>query len=80
MSYYCRFYVTFLFKLVIIIEDRDGRERKITQPFSMDGTRLNFDLLPRLLLMSHLSVAVSITITDILIKFNVNYCNSVFYV
>ncbi|XP_026463910.1 transmembrane protein 62-like isoform X2 [Ctenocephalides felis] len=37
------------------VEDEDGRIQTISQPFSLDGTRLSFDLLPRFILMSNAS-------------------------
>lgn len=42
------------------VEDEDGRIQTISQPFSLDGTRLSFDLLPRFILMSNASQVVSI--------------------
>ncbi|XP_043665127.1 transmembrane protein 62-like isoform X1 [Vespula pensylvanica] len=35
--------------------DEKGREKIIVQPFSLDGTRLSFGFLPRLILMSNVS-------------------------
>nr|CAD7416482.1 unnamed protein product [Timema poppensis] len=38
------------------VEDGDGRVKTITQPFSLDDTRLGFHLLPRFVLMSNISL------------------------
>nr|CAD7264147.1 unnamed protein product [Timema shepardi] len=37
------------------VEDGDGRVKTITQPFSLDDTRLGFHLLPRFVLMSNIT-------------------------
>lgn len=43
----------------IRVVDKEGREKTVTQPFSLDGTRLSFGVLPRLILMSNASHIVS---------------------
>ncbi|KAH0539902.1 transmembrane protein 62-like [Cotesia glomerata] len=35
------------------VEDKDGKQKEITQPFVLDGTRLSFKLLSRFILMSN---------------------------
>ena len=40
--------------------DADGREQGISQPFSLDGTRMDFRFWPRLALMSNISTVVSV--------------------
>lgn len=40
--------------------DSEGREQGILQPFSLDGTRLDFRFWPRLALMSNISTVVSV--------------------
>lgn len=42
--------------------DTDGRKAMVTQPFSLDGSRLSFRVLPRIILMSNVSSIVSNTI------------------
>lgn len=39
----------------VIIKDVAGRQKITTQPFSLDGTRMSFQVLPRLALMSNIS-------------------------
>lgn len=39
--------------------DAEGREKGITQPFSLDGTRLDFKFWPRVALMTNVSAMVS---------------------
>ena len=39
----------------IRVVDTDGREAMVLQPFALDGTRLSFSILPRLILMSNVS-------------------------
>jgi len=41
------------------VTDAVGRTRVVSQPFSLDGTRMNFNLLPRLALMCNISTVVS---------------------
>ena len=45
----------------VFAKDVDNRERMITQPFSMDGSRGPFGLLPRIALMTNASFIVSTT-------------------
>lgn len=49
-----------LHKLEVRIRDRAGRLRQLNQPFSLDGTRVTFDLLARFVLMSDASVVFRI--------------------
>lgn len=51
-----RDYADGLHRLEVRVRDRVGRERHVEQPFSLDGTRVTFDLLARLVLMSDASV------------------------
>lgn len=44
------------------VEDKDGKQKEITQPFVLDGTRLSFKLLSRFILMSNATTIVSIII------------------
>lgn len=44
--------------------DAEGRERGITQPFCLDGTRLDFRFWPRVALMTNISIVVSIYLHD----------------
>jgi hypothetical protein len=50
---WCRFLI-----VQVLIKDEAGREKLTTQPFSLDGSRLSFRLLPRLALMSNISLMV----------------------
>ena len=46
-------------RLQVEVEDELGRSKSVLQPFSLDGTRLSFSLLPRIALMINASVVVS---------------------
>lgn len=64
--YYCfmiiyLIYITYMLQVRVI--DEKGREKVIMQPFSLDGSRLSFGFLPRLILMSNVSRIVSYYIT-----------------
>lgn len=48
-------YVLGLHSLEVMAIDADGRERKVEQPFSLDGSHPSFDFWPRVLLMSNIS-------------------------
>lgn len=47
----------------------DGREATVVQPFALDGSRLSFRVLPRLILMSNVSNIVSSLIGILQINF-----------
>jgi len=49
----------FFVRLQVEVEDELGRSKSVLQPFSLDGTRLSFSLLPRIALMINASVVVS---------------------
>jgi hypothetical protein len=42
----------------VLIKDEAGRKKLTTQPFTLDGSRMSFRLLPRLALMSNISLVV----------------------
>lgn len=46
--------------LQVEVVDTEGREKTVTQAFSLDGSRLAFGVLPRIILMSDVSHMVSI--------------------
>lgn len=48
-------YSTGVHHIHVRARDADGRERGINQPFSLDGTRMDFRFWPRLALMSNIS-------------------------
>ncbi|XP_046474147.1 transmembrane protein 62 [Neodiprion pinetum] len=48
-------YKSGLHHIQVRVVDNDGREKLTSQPFSLDGTRLSFRILPRMLLMSNIS-------------------------
>ncbi|XP_058792329.1 transmembrane protein 62-like [Phymastichus coffea] len=48
-------YKTGIHNIQVTVTDSEGREKTITQAFSLDGSRLAFDVLPRLILMSDVS-------------------------
>ncbi|XP_043478345.1 transmembrane protein 62-like [Leptopilina heterotoma] len=48
-------YLIGVHNIQVRVADSDGRERTVTQSFSLDGTRLSFSVLPRLILMSNVS-------------------------
>lgn len=47
-------------QIEVEVQDQSGRRNSILQPFSIDGSRMSFDLLPRMLLMSRLSVFIQV--------------------
>lgn len=67
--YYCMYYFMIIYLIYITymlqvrVIDEKGREKVIMQPFSLDGSRLSFGFLPRLILMSNVSRIVSYYIT-----------------
>ncbi|KAG7203784.1 hypothetical protein KM043_013805 [Ampulex compressa] len=48
-------YLNGIHNIQVRATDKEGREKLISQPFSLDGTRMSFRILPRLLLMSNVS-------------------------
>ncbi|XP_031785546.1 transmembrane protein 62 isoform X1 [Nasonia vitripennis] len=48
-------YKTGIHHIQLQVVDSDGREKIVTQPFSLDGSRLTFGILPRIILMSEVS-------------------------
>ncbi|KAF5294024.1 hypothetical protein FQA39_LY13578 [Lamprigera yunnana] len=50
-------YMQHLHKIEVIVEDSLGRTIQLSQPFSLDGTKLSFSFLPRLVLMGNVSEA-----------------------
>jgi hypothetical protein len=65
----------FVFQLQVI--DIDGRKKIVTQTFSLDGSRLSFGILPRIVLMSDVSRIVSTGIH--FIKYKLLHCNFYMY-
>ncbi|KAJ4435764.1 hypothetical protein ANN_18383, partial [Periplaneta americana] len=53
-------YTTGIHDIHVLIKDEAGREKVTTQPFSLDGTRISFRLLPRIVLMSNISLVFQI--------------------
>ncbi|PNF33569.1 hypothetical protein B7P43_G16995 [Cryptotermes secundus] len=49
-------YARGIHEIHVLIKDEAGREKLTTQPFSLDGSRMSFRLLPRLALMSNISL------------------------
>ncbi|XP_021929537.1 transmembrane protein 62-like isoform X2 [Zootermopsis nevadensis] len=49
-------FATGIHEIHVLIKDKAGREKVITQPFSLDGTQMSFRLFPRLVLMSNISL------------------------
>ncbi|XP_017772188.1 PREDICTED: transmembrane protein 62-like isoform X2 [Nicrophorus vespilloides] len=45
-----------LHHIKVFVKDELNREKTISQPFSLDGTRLSFELLPRIALMGNVSI------------------------
>ncbi|XP_047002995.1 transmembrane protein 62-like [Schistocerca americana] len=45
-----------IYEITVFVRDTEGREKVITQPFSLDGSRISFRLLPRIALMCNVSV------------------------
>ena len=54
-------YGTGIHSINVRSRDREGRERGITQPFSIDETTFSFKFWPRLVLMTNISTVVSFT-------------------
>ena len=53
-------YKTGIHCIQLRIKDIEGRENTYSHQFSLDGTRLSFGVIPRLLLMSNITYIVSI--------------------
>lgn len=47
-------------EIIVKVKDEFGREKIISQPFSLDGTRLQFGILARFALMGDISAVVSL--------------------
>ncbi|KAE8751912.1 hypothetical protein FOCC_FOCC001389 [Frankliniella occidentalis] len=54
--------------------DVTGRHRTVTHPFSIDGTRLSFNFLPRFVLMSNISVVFQVLFGTLLFMCVVPLC------
>lgn len=61
-------------KLEVFVEDVDGRERVIDQPFSLDGSRLTFKLLARIALMCNISLVFQFLFGASLLMYIVPLC------
>ncbi|XP_023287605.1 transmembrane protein 62 isoform X2 [Orussus abietinus] len=49
------YYKSGIHRIQVRVLDEDGRKKVVFQPFSLDGSRLTFKILPRLILMSNVS-------------------------
>lgn len=60
-------YLTGIHQIEVSVQDHFGRTKNINQPFSLDGTRLSFDVLPRLVLMTNASLIFKIMFACLLV-------------
>ncbi|XP_048505686.1 transmembrane protein 62-like isoform X2 [Athalia rosae] len=67
-------YKSGLHLIQVRVLDNDGRERITTQPFSLDGTRLSFRILPRMILMFNISHIFQILFGTMLLGLVVPLC------
>ncbi|XP_003703373.1 transmembrane protein 62 isoform X2 [Megachile rotundata] len=56
------------------VVDVDGRETIVFQPFALDGSRLSFRILPRILLMSNVSVIFQFLFGTVLVLLVIPLC------
>ncbi|XP_029050433.2 transmembrane protein 62-like [Osmia bicornis bicornis] len=56
------------------VTDVDGRETVVSQPFALDGSRLSFRILPRLILMSNVSVIFQFLFGTVLVLVVIPLC------
>lgn len=56
VPWHSKLYMKGIHKIEAIVYDRQGKSTLVQQPFSLDGSRINFDLFARLILMSDASI------------------------